>query len=61
MSISRLGFYNEAKEMITESQRETLSDVFENIEALDKITVEVDASSRTVLIRYEDLDDEWFR
>jgi hypothetical protein len=47
--------------MITDAQREILADIFDNTEALDKITVEIDPVSRSVTIRYEDLDDEWFR
>jgi hypothetical protein len=47
--------------MITDDQREILADIFENTEALDKITVEIDPVSRSVTIRYEDIDAEWFR
>lgn len=47
--------------MITESMRLQLLDILENTEALDKITVTADHTSRSVTIYYEHLDDEWFR
>lgn len=46
---------------MNEETRQLLLDILRNTERLDKVTVEADPISRTVTIRYEDLDDEWFR
>ena len=46
--------------MITESMRWLLRNIFEETEALDKITVTVDRVSRSVTICYEDIDDNDF-
>lgn len=37
-----------------------LTDIFANTEAVDKIRIEQDQGTRTLYVRYEDLDDEWF-
>jgi hypothetical protein len=46
--------------MITEEQREILADIFVNTEAIASVTIALDTVSRSVVITYEDLDDEWF-
>lgn len=47
--------------MICESQHELLKDIFSNTERPDKITICLDAVSRSIAVKYEDLDDEWFK
>jgi hypothetical protein len=46
--------------MITKEQQETLVDIFTNSDRSDKMSIEFDTFSRTVTIRYEDIDGEWF-
>lgn len=46
---------------MTEDQRELLLDIFENTEAINKISITLEPLSRNITIVYEDLDDEWFR
>jgi hypothetical protein len=45
---------------ITEDMRQLLVDILNNTERLDKISIAVDPSTRTITIRYDDLDEEWF-
>jgi hypothetical protein len=47
--------------VITPEQIAVLCDIFNMTEALDKITLVMDATTRHVVIMIEDLDDEWFR
>ena len=46
--------------MITDKQHELLKDIIGNTERPDKINVRLDPVSRTMVIEYEDMDDEWF-
>ena len=46
---------------MTESQREILLDIFENMESPDKIKITLDPITRDVNLLLEDCDDEWFR
>lgn len=46
--------------MITKEQQETLADIFANSERPDKMSIEFDAASRDITIRYENLDWQWF-
>jgi len=45
---------------MNEEERELLLDIFENMEAPEKIRIVLDPRSRDVTIIYEDCDDEWF-
>jgi len=47
--------------MISEEQRETLIDIFENHEVPEKMHIELDPVSRDVTIKIEHLDSEWFK
>lgn len=47
--------------MITEDQHELLKDIIDNTERPDKLTVRLDPASRTMVVEYEDMEDEWFR
>lgn len=47
--------------MITDEQHELLKDIIGNTERPDKLTVRLDHVSRTMIVEYEDMDDEWFK
>jgi hypothetical protein len=47
--------------MITPEQLEILADIFSNTDEVSKITLKLDPVSRSIVVSYEDLDDEWFR
>ena len=47
--------------MIKPEQLEVLADIFGNTERPDKITVELNQSTRSLTVHYDDLDEEWFR
>lgn len=44
----------------TTDQLATLDDILTTTEAPEKITIALDPTTRSVVVRYEDLDDEWF-
>lgn len=47
-------------DVISESQREVLLDIFENTERLDKISISTNKDTKTVTVVYEDIDEQWF-
>jgi hypothetical protein len=47
--------------MISEEQHELLEDIFCNSERHDKMRVRLDPGSRSLVVEYDDLDDEWFK
>lgn len=46
---------------INKETQEILADIFENSERPDKIYLTVDATSKTITVVYENLDEEWFK
>jgi len=47
--------------MMTEEQRELMIEILTDTERLDKISVRLDRATRSVVVEYSDLDDEWFK
>lgn len=45
---------------VTNDQLEVLAEIFSETDRADKISLHCDPATRTVTIRYEDLDDGWF-
>lgn len=45
---------------VTIDQLEVLAEIFSETDRTDKISLHYDPVTRTVIIRYEDLDDGWF-
>ncbi len=45
---------------LTEDMRQVLVDILNNTERLDKISITADAVTRTIVVTWEDLDEEWF-
>lgn len=45
---------------VTNDQLEVLAEIFSETDRADKISLHCDPVTRTVTIRYEDLDDGWF-
>ena len=46
---------------MTEDEKEIVNDIFDNHDNLDKISVELNTETHDVVIRIQDLDNEWFR
>lgn len=46
---------------MTKEQRELLLEILGDTEAPWKVEITTDPVSRSLIVRYEDLDDEWFR
>lgn len=47
--------------MITDEQHELLKDIICNTERPEKINLKLDSVSRSIVIEYDDIDDEWFK
>ena len=45
---------------ITQNQKETLAFIFDITEAPEKISMEFDDVSKSVIIKYENMDVNWF-
>lgn len=47
--------------MITTAQHELLKDIINNTERPDKLTISLDTVSRTMVVEYYNMDNEWFK
>ncbi len=46
---------------VSDAMLSLLGDIFSNTEAGYKISVTADASSMSISVEYEDIDEEWFK
>jgi len=46
---------------ITHEEHDLLKDIVNNTERPDKLTIALDHETRTMVVTYDNMDDEWFK